>query len=82
MSEKLKSCPGCGGQAEYQCIDEDADDNVTFEGAIACINEKCGLTLPRNSLDPLERTEDLIARWNALPRNEIVRNSEAALAHR
>jgi hypothetical protein len=60
MSEKLKLCPLCNGEAEEICEGS--------WGTVECQNPKCGIKIT----DQWHAAAD---RWNALPRKEVATSS-------
>ncbi len=58
MSEELKTCPFCGGEAEIY----DTGDGISF--FIGCRTDRCYLSIKQQCIGQYSKQEQMIEAWN------------------
>ncbi len=65
MSDKLKPCPFCGGEADYDWgSTSDIGGALHQNGRVNCTNSNCDASIDVDSIDDNMSDKDLIAKWN------------------
>ncbi len=65
MSYKLKPCPFCGGEADYDWgSTSDIGGALHQNGWVNCTNSNCDASIDVDSIDDNMSDKDLIAKWN------------------